>query len=51
VDPIVAVPTLMTRDSRMPSRISGNASGSSTDSRRWRALRQGPNQEKRFPGS
>jgi len=38
VDPIVAVPTLITSDSRIPSRMSGMASGSSTDVRRSRVL-------------
>ena len=36
VEPMVAVPRLMTIDSRMPARMTGSASGSSTPDRRWR---------------
>ena len=50
VEPMVAVPTLMTSESRIPSRMSGIASGSSTDRSRSPALMPMPEAASRTCG-
>ncbi len=42
VDPMVAVATEMTTERRMPARMTGVASGSSTPNRRWRSVMPTP---------